>query len=201
MKKMNYALKLTLFFGITWGLAGLDRCLTGYAAPGFMVDLKLNFTQLGLIVTLSALAATLGGFIFNPISEYYGRRVGTVWGNIGQHLLSALTGLVQSFGQMTIMRSVMAFGNAGMHGPSFAAIAEEAPPEKRGFLMGLAMSFWPLIGMGMGPIVAGYLMTTVGWRYSFFLIAIPGICIAIYSDIHARTAINRREYQEKKGDR
>jgi MFS family permease len=78
------------------------------------------------------------------------------------------------------IRALVALGFGGMYGPGFAAISEESPPEKRGFYMGLTQSFWPLIGMGIGPIVVGYLLESVGWRYAFFLIMIPGVVLILY---------------------
>ncbi|WP_028321600.1 MFS transporter [Desulfatiglans anilini] len=178
--KLNYVGKLSIVFGLTWGFSGLDRCMIGYAAPGFMPELEFTYAQLGLIVTLTAIGAAIGAWVVNPLTEYYGRRKGSIWGNLGAHLFSGLTGLVQGFGQMVGIRTLMGIGFGSMYGPGFAAIAEESPPEKRGFWMGLTQSFWPLFGMGFGPIIAGYLLSTVGWRYGFFLVAIPGIILIWY---------------------
>lgn len=178
--KNGYVGKLSLVFGITWGLAGLDRLMVGYAAPGFMPDLGLNYTQLGLIITISGIGVALGAWIVGPITEYYGRRKGTVWANLCETSLSAVTGLVQSFGQMMGIRGILGFFFGSLYGPSFAAISEESPPERRGFWMGLTQSFFPLIGMAAGPIIAGYLLSSVGWRYGFFLIAIPGVILCLW---------------------
>jgi len=178
--KIGYAGKLSLVFGLTWGLAALDRLMVGYVAEGFMPELGFSFTQLGLIITISAIGLTVGAWVISPLTEYYGRRIGTVWGNLGQVSISAVTGLVQSFGQMMGIRFLMGFGFGSLYGPSFAAISEEVEPERRGFWMGLTQSFFPLMGMAMGPVIAGYLLTTVGWRYAFFLVAIPGIILCLY---------------------
>lgn len=176
----GYVAKLSLVFGITWGLAGLDRLMVGYAATGFMPELKLNFTQLGLIIAMMGIGTAIGAWIINPLTEYYGRRKGTVWGNLFETAFSGATGLVQSFGQMVGVRGLMGFGFGSLYGPAFAAISEESPPEKRGFWMGLTQSFWPLLGMGFGPLIAGALIPWVGWRYCFFLIMIPGVCLCLW---------------------
>ena len=180
MAKMSYVGKLALFFGISWGLEGLDRLIVGYTVPGFMPDLKLNFTQVGLIFTIGGLCTAIGGWICGPITEYYGRKLGSVWVNLINTVISGITGLVQSFGQMLGIRALVALGFGGMYSPGLAAISEESPPEKRGFYMGLTQSFWPFIGMGIGPIVVGYLLESVGWRFAFFLIMIPGVIIILY---------------------
>ena len=197
--KNSYVGRLSLVFGITWGLAGLDRLMVGYAAPGFMGELGLNYTQLGLIITISGVGVAVGAWVIGPISEYYGRRKGTVWANLCEHSFSAVTAIVQSFGQMIGIRGLMGFFFGSLYGPSFAAISEESPPERRGFWMGLTQSFFPLLGMGVGPIVAGYLVTSVGWRYGFFLIAIPGICLVLWMAKFMReTAIGGRKHQGTK---
>lgn len=176
----HYVGKLSLVFGLTWGLAGLDRLMVGYAAPGFMHELGLNFTQLGLIITVSGIGVAIGAWIIGPLSEYYGRRKGSVWANLCEHAFSGFTALVQTFGQMFFLRGLMGFFFGSLYGPSFAAISEESPPEKRGLWMGLTQSFFPLLGMAIGPIVAGYLLTSVGWRYGFVLIALPGVILVLW---------------------
>ncbi len=178
--KMNYVGKLSLIFGLTWGLGGLDRLMVGLAAPGYMPALGLNFSQLGLIAAANGAGVAVGAWIIGPLSEMYGRRLGAVWGNLAEHVFSGLSGLVGSFGGMFGVRGLMGACVGALYGPSYAAIAEESPPEKRGHYIGFAQSFWPLIGMGIGPIVAGYLLAGVGWRFSFFLVAIPGIILTLY---------------------
>lgn len=178
--KSSYVGKLAFVFGITWGLGGLDRVMVGLAAPAYLPALGLNLSHLGLIAAANGAGVALGAWIIGPLSEYYGRKLGTIWGNLGEHLFSGLSAIVGGFLSMVGARALMGACVGALYGPSYAAISEESPPEKRGHYVGLAQSFWPLIGMGIGPIVAGYLMTTVGWRWSFALIAIPGILCVIY---------------------
>ncbi len=178
--KTNYVGKLSLIFGLTWGLGGLDRLMVGLAAPGYMPALGLNFSQLGLIAAANGAGVAIGAWIIGPLSETHGRRLGAVWGNLAEHVFSGLSGIVNSFGAMFGVRGLMGACVGSLYGPAFAAIAEESPPEKRGFYMGLTQSFWPLIGMGFGPIIAGYLLAGVGWRFAFFLVAIPGIILTLY---------------------
>lgn len=178
--KLGYVGKLSLIFGITWGFAGLDRLMVGYVAPGFMAELGLNYTQLGLIATMTAIGNAVGPWVIGPASEYCGRKIGAVWANLFMQAFTAVTGIVQSFGQMMGFRLCVGFGHGGMYGPGFAAISEESVPEKRGFWMGLTQSFWPLLGMGLGPIIGGYILTSFGWRYAFFLVAVPGILLCLW---------------------
>ncbi|KUO75108.1 MAG: hypothetical protein APF81_02590 [Desulfosporosinus sp. BRH_c37] len=178
--KLSYVGKLTLIFGLTWGLVGLDRMMVGVAAQGFMPDLKLSFTQLGLIVSANGLGVALGAWIIGSLSEFYGRRLGAVWGNLAEHIFSGLTGLALTFGQMFGIRALLGVTFGSVYGPAYAAIAEEAPPEKRGFYIGIAQSFFPLIGMAIGPVAAGYVLASTGWRPLFFIIAIPGILLTLF---------------------
>lgn len=77
--KMNYVGKLSLVFGLTWGLGGLDRLMVGLAAPGYMPALGLNFSQLGLIAAANGAGVAVGAWIIGPLSEMYGRRLGAIW--------------------------------------------------------------------------------------------------------------------------
>ncbi|MBI5444061.1 MAG: MFS transporter [Deltaproteobacteria bacterium] len=178
--KVSYIGKLSLVLGLTWGLGGLDRLMVAFAAPGYMPALGLDFTQLGLIAAANAFGVAIGAWTVGPLSEFYGRRLGAVWGNLAEHVFSALSGLVGSFFAMFGVRGLMGTCVGALYGPSYAAISEEAPPERRGHYVGFAQSFWPLIGMGFGPVLAGYLMTYVGWRWSFFVVAVPGVCLTLW---------------------
>ena len=194
--KFSYVGKLSLVFGLTWGLGGLDRLMVAYAAPGYMPALGLDFTHLGLIVAANAIGVAIGAWTIGPLSEFYGRRIGTVWGNLAEHVFSALTGLVGSFGAMFGVRGLMGGCVGALYGPSYAAITEESPPEKRGYYVGFAQSFWPLIGMGFGPVIAGYIITYAGWRWSFFMVAIPGILLThiVAYEVYAGAQIHRGKY-------
>lgn len=86
------------------------------AAPAFMPDLKLSFSQLGIIVILGATKVAIGACIIKSITKYYGLRKGSVGANLGQTLFNGATRLVASFGQMLGVRSLMGFGFGSMYG-------------------------------------------------------------------------------------
>ena len=195
MAKMSYVGKLSLFFGISWGLEGLDRLIVGYTAPGYMPALNLNFTQLGILLTIAGICTAIGAWVINPLTEYYGRKIGSVWVNLINTVISGITGLVRSFGQMLGIRALVALGFGGMYGPGFAAISEESPPEKRGFYMGLTQSFSAIHRYGNRADRSG-LSLRVGGLAFCILSDNDSRCDhhIVYGFIHARTGFSCKEH-------
>jgi MFS family permease len=62
---------------------------------------------------------------------------------------------------------------------SFAATAEASKPSRRGFNQGLQQSTFALFGLGFGPIIATQLLQHTDWRGVFWLVAIPGLILAV----------------------
>lgn len=106
-----------------------------------MPDLKLNFTQLGILFSIAGICTAIGAWVINPITEYYGRKIGSVWVNLINTVISGITGLVRTFGQMLGIRALVALGFGGMYGPGLAAVSEESPPREGAFIWDLPRVF------------------------------------------------------------
>lgn len=89
-----------------------------------------------------------------------------------------LTGLVQNFTQLLIARGIVGIGEASYAPAATSLIADNYPDEKRAqasstFHLGM------FFGGTLGMILSGIIGTHLGWRASFFIVAIPGIFLAL----------------------
>jgi MFS transporter, Spinster family, sphingosine-1-phosphate transporter len=92
-------------------------------------------------------------------------------------IATLLTGLVQNFVQLLIARGVVGVGEASYAPAATSLIADNYPAEKRAqasstFHLGM------FFGGTLGMILSGIIGTHLGWRASFFIVAIPGIFLA-----------------------
>jgi len=92
--------------------------------------------------------------------------------------MTALSGLVQNFGQLLAARLGVGIGEAGGSPPSHSMISDYFPPQNRG----TALSFYSMgiyVGILFGYAAGGWIAENFGWRTAFFLVGIPGIAYAL----------------------
>jgi MFS family permease len=92
--------------------------------------------------------------------------------------MTALSGLVQNYGQLLAARLGVGVGEAGGSPPSHSMISDYFPPSSRG----TALSFYSMgiyIGVLFGFAAGGWIAENFGWRNAFFVIGIPGILYAL----------------------
>ena len=93
-------------------------------------------------------------------------------------LLTALSGLAQSFVQLALLRVGVGVGEAGCTPPAHSLIADYFPPESRGRAMGIYAS-GAMAGGAFGYLVGGLLYSAFGWRVAFIAVGAPGILFAL----------------------
>ncbi|MEQ8517326.1 MAG: MFS transporter, partial [Chromatocurvus sp.] len=96
----------------------------------------------------------------------------TVWSG-----MTALSGLVQNYGQLLLARVGVGLGEAGGSPPAHSMISDYYPPEQRA----TALSFYSAgiyIGILLGYAFGGLLAEAFGWRAAFMLVGLPGILLA-----------------------
>src|SRR5215469_10978446 len=97
-KRYEAALVVLLF--LTWGAVFLDRMSLLYLAPLIAPDLHLNHAQVGLLASALALAWAFSSLIFGAISDRVGRRPVLIPAVFAFSILSWLSGIMRSFGQL-----------------------------------------------------------------------------------------------------
>ncbi|MHB1546239.1 MAG: DHA2 family efflux MFS transporter permease subunit [bacterium] len=81
---------------------------------------------------------------------------------------SALCGLAPSFTDLVIFRILQAVGGAGLTPTGLTLLAEVFPPDERGEAMGI-WSIGAMVAPAVGPMLGGYLVDYVDWRWIFYV--------------------------------
>src|SRR5580700_357053 len=157
----------------------IDRTIVGTLGQAIKVDMKLSDAQLGL----------LGGFAFAflytilgiPIARLAEKRSRVtiisvclaIWSG-----MTALCGAAASFPLLLLCRVGVGIGEAGCSPSAQSLIADYYTPERRATALS-AYSFGIPLGGMIGAISGGLLAQSVGWRWAFVIVGLPGILLAL----------------------
>lgn len=176
---MSYFNKIFIVLILMWGAVGLERMVAGFVLPGIQKDFALNYTQAGAIIAVFGFAWAIGSWAMGSLSDYVGRKPVIVILVLFGGICSWVTGLVGSFAMLLGIRAIMGFAEGGIFGPASATIAEESSPLTRARNVALLPALFTLTGGAIGPVLSTQLMAHYGWRFVFYVYAIPAVVLGL----------------------
>ncbi|MBX3477735.1 MAG: MFS transporter [Brevundimonas sp.] len=157
----------------------IDRSVLSILGPAIRADLGLSSTQIGLLGGLYfALLYTLLGLPIARLAERM-NRVNilalslAVWSGF-----TALCGLASNFVGLALCRFGVGVGEAGCSPPAHSLISDYFPPSRRASAMAVYSLGVPL-GVMFGAAAGGWLAQSLGWRWAFVAVGLPGVLLAI----------------------
>ena len=159
----------------------LDGTAINVALPAIGTDLGVGFSGFqwvvnGYLLPLGALLL-LGG----SMGDMYGRRRIFLIGTVGFAVASALCGAAQSASQLVFLRVLQGAAAALLVPASLAMVQAEFVEEERGRAIGAWSGFSGLSTI-VGPLLGGWLIDAVSWRWIFFInpiLAVPVIWLTL----------------------
>ncbi len=162
-----------------FGLVGIDRFLIATMYPTIARDLHLGYGDIGTITGALALAWGAAALIMGNISDRVGQRRVLVGALVVFSLLIGGSGLATGLGGLVLVRVVMGFADGAFTPASIAATVRVSPPRRHGRNVGLQQTMLVLFGLGLSPLLVGFLLTHgVDWRKIFLVFTLPGLAVA-----------------------
>jgi MFS family permease len=156
-----------------------DRSVVGAVAEPLRRELGLTDLQLGLLSGLSfALLYSVLGIPFARLAERYSRVNIIAAATLVWSLMTVLCGAAANYAQLLLLRVGVGVGEAGFMAPASSLLGDHYRKDQRAFatsIMMLGVPFGALIGAMSGGIVA----ESLGWRWAFVIMGVPGIFIAL----------------------
>lgn len=157
-----------------YAMDGFDLLILGFMLPAIANELHLDASQSGSLVTWTLIGAVLGGVIFGPISDRFGRiRVLTLT-ILMFSLFTGLCAIAQGYWDLLTYRTLAGVGLGGEFGIGMALIAEAWPVEKRNRASAYVGMGWQL-GVLMAAFLTPLLLGLIGWRGMFLIGLLPAL--------------------------
>jgi MFS family permease len=154
-----------------------DRQVLGALGEPIRKEFLLSDTALGLLGTVFTIMYAIVGLPLGSIADKWYRTRLIAIGTVVWSLLTAATGMAQSYGQMFIARLGVGLGEATCAPAGQSLIGDLFPPHRRAFAMGVFMLGLP-VGVFVAYSSAGWIATHFGWRSVFYIACIPGLFLA-----------------------
>lgn len=152
----------------------LDRVNVSTAAAGFGKEFNLNKTEIGLVFSAFAYPYLVFQIIGGWVSDRFGAKrtllfCGALWA-----VATILTGMAGGLVTLLLARLLLGLGEGATFPAATSAMSRWIPKEKRGFAQGITHAA-SRIGNAVAPAVVVFIMTTHGWRESFYLCGIVSL--------------------------
>ncbi|TCO59780.1 MFS transporter [Actinocrispum wychmicini] len=156
----------------------LDTTIVNIAIPDMVTGLHASLDQVLWFVNAYVLMFAALQLLSGRLGDRLGSRTMFITGLIVFTVASAACGLADTAAQMIVTRTVQGIGAAVMMPQTLALISMVFPPEKRGAAFGVWSSVAGLAIIA-GPTLGGLLVSSVGWRWIFFINVPLGIGAAV----------------------
>lgn len=162
-------------------LVFLNRGGIAFLFPMIKPQLHLTNTQLGQLMSATSLAWAVSSVCSSLASDALGIRPRTliVICALGFSTVGALAGAVSTFGALLALRAAMGVFEGPVIPLIQAMVTGASPPQRRGANLGLIIGGSGLVASVVTPMLMTGLATTLGWRFAFLAIAIPGPFVAL----------------------
>jgi len=157
----------------------LDRMCIGKAAPFIQDELRLNDGQMGFVHAAFMLAYGLFEVITGHWGDRYGSRRVLIRIVIWWSVFTALTGVVNGFLMLLLVRFLFGAGEAGALPNVSRVINNWFPAADRGRMRGF-VQMPALVGGIIAPLLTAYLIEAVGWRMVFGIFGMVGVVWALF---------------------
>jgi MFS family permease len=176
---VKYEWRALLLLTIGFGLVGLDRFAINTLFPAMMRDMHLTYQDLGNIAAAQALTWGVAAALMGTVSDRFGRRAVIIPSILVFSMMAGFSGLATGIGSLLVLRALMGAAEGAYLPAHLAATIEASKPSRRGLNFGVQATGLPLFGLGIGPILTTQLLAVTGsWRWSFCIVALPGLVLA-----------------------
>jgi MFS family permease len=154
-----------------------DRSVLAAVQTKIQPEFHLSDTQLGLLASSFLFIYGLSTLPLGVWADRSTRKtivaicVG-IWS-----IATTLAGFTINFIQLFLARSILGIGEAGYAPASLSMIGDYFPREVRGRILAL-WSMGNILGTAIGQVLGGLVAVTLGWRWAFYLVGIPGLIAA-----------------------
>jgi len=157
-------------------LASMESTVVATAMPTIVGQLG-GLEHFSWVFSAFMLASTTTVPLYGKLSDIYGRRKLYVFAMALFLIGSVLCGLANSMTQLIFARALQGIGAGGILPLAFILIGEMFSLEQRTKMQGVFSGVWGVSSIA-GPLLGGFLVAQLSWRWIFYINVIPGLLAA-----------------------
>jgi len=166
MKTTTWIALLGLALASFLGL--LDLTIVNTALPEIQSELNVGVSQLQWVMTSLLLALTASMVTLGKLADLHGRRRFLYIGLALFGIASLGAGWAPNIHVLVLSRFIQGLGIALLYTTPLAILPSIVPPDQQGKATGILVGISSL-GLAMGPALGGVILSTLGWRWLFFI--------------------------------
>jgi len=148
-------------------LAGIDGTVVSTAMPTIVSDLG-GLAIYSWVFSSYMLAGAISMPVFGKLCDVVGIKI-NFYAAVAFFLVgSILSGVSGTMTQLVVFRAVQGIGAGGIFSVPYALIGKVFPPHRRGKALGYTSAVWGISSI-LGPIIGSTIVTTLTWRWVFYL--------------------------------
>ena len=176
--------KLTIMLAIMTALffAAINQTIIGIAMPRIIATLG-GIDYYSWAITIYLLTSTVASILVGKISDIYGRKPLLLLG-IGVFMVGAvLSGLAMDILQLITYRAIQGLGAGMILSTVFTAVGDLYEPRERAKWSGVLSAVFGISSVA-GPLLGGYIVDHLDWRWVFWIFLPLGVVAFILIFIH-----------------
>ncbi|HET9124259.1 MAG TPA: MFS transporter [Solirubrobacteraceae bacterium] len=172
-------LHVVLVLACVLALNTADQATVGAAGSEIERGLGIDNTLLGLLAAVTPLMGALGAFPAGILVDRLNRTRLMAGAIVVWSIAMVVSGFALSYPMLLLVRVGLGLV-AAIAGPIVASLlGDYFAASERGRIYGMVLS-GELLGAAVGFVVSGEVATALSWRWSFGILAIPGLALAVW---------------------
>ena len=155
-----------------------DRNILFAVQPLVQDEFHLTKTQVGYLTSAFLGFYMIAAPFVGPLADRYSRKLIIILGAMFWSGVTLLTALTHTYGQLLVRHTLVGVGEATFVTIAPTFVADLFSEDKRGRILGMFYLAIP-VGSAAGYLVGGSLAPIYGWRFPFYIGAVPGFLLAL----------------------
>jgi MFS family permease len=155
-----------------------DRNVLFAVQPLVQDEFHLSNAQIGYLTSAFLGFYMVAAPFVGPLADRYSRKAIIVMGALFWSGLTLLTAVTHTYTELLIRHTLVGVGEATFVTIAPTFVADLFPENRRGRILGVFYLAIP-VGSAAGYLLGGYLAPHHGWRFPFYIAAVPGFVLAL----------------------
>lgn len=156
----------------------IDRSVLFAVQPLVQNEFHVSNAQIGYLTSAFLGFYMIAAPFTGPLADRYSRRLIIFFGATFWSALTLLTAVTHTYWELLVRHTLVGIGEATFVTIAPTFVADLFPEQKRGRIFGIFYLAIP-VGTAAGYILGGKLGAAHGWRFPFYIAAVPGFLLAL----------------------